>query len=248
MLTLASFIIVFVMFYQKRMLAHKNDLYEKEKIYQKQLLEAAVEVAEKEREKIAGNIHDDLGLALNAINHNNTKIKRNPNDTRLIAELLEANAELIEETITTIRSISHELMPASLVKLGFIRGISELCRQISLSGSTNVKMITNETVLNLNKKNELHLYRLIKEIINNILKHDGSSCIEVRIAAINQKLHIEIIHNGSGISNTEIKELIASNKGIGLKSIFSRAQLTNSQVNYFKNKNEAKVTIETLLL
>jgi signal transduction histidine kinase len=86
---------------------------------------------------------------------------------------------------------------------------------------------------------------LCKEILNNIIKHAYSTHIEVSVVRINNKLLIDILHNGQGIDNNQIKDLISQNKGIGLKSIFSRAQLTGSIVNYYVNSNESKVTIET---
>lgn len=245
MLTLASVIIVFVVFYQKRALAHSNKLREKETLYQKQLLEATIEVTELERKKIATNIHDDVGIALNVIKLNLTKIKRNKENIHLVEELLETNDALLEDTITTIRSIAHDLMPASLVKLGFIKGVSELCRQISGSGLQQVNLITNETEVAIEKRKEIHLYRLCKEILNNIIKHANATLIEVRITSINKKLEIEITHNGKGITDDEVKYLIEANKGVGLRSIFSRAQLTESVIKYIVTPNESKVLIET---
>lgn len=248
MITLASFIIVFVVFYQKRALQHKNKLKDNENLYQKQLLEATIEVAELERKKIAANIHDDVGIALNVLKMNLVKMKRNKENVRLTEELLDTNSNLLEDTMVTIRSISHELMPATLMKLGFMKGISELCRQISASGLHKVSLITNETEIGLDKKSELHLYRLVKEVVNNIIKHANSSVIEMQIVIINHRIHIEVIHNGNGITNSEVKRLIEANKGIGLKSIFSRAQLIGSTVNYYVAENESKVVIETPIL
>lgn len=245
MLTLASFIIVFVVFYQKRVLEHKNKLNDTKSIYQKKLLEATIEVAELERKKIATNIHDDVGIALNVVKLNLTKMKRNKDDANLIAELIETNASLLEDSILTIRSIAHDLMPATLIKLGFLKGISDLCRQISSSGLCRTNLITTETNLVLDKRKELHLYRLCKEILNNIMKHSASTLVDVRIFVINQKLIIDITHNGKGISNADVQLLLEANNGIGLKSIFSRAQLTDSLVNYSVSENESKVSIET---
>src|SRR4051812_42660225 len=99
MLTLVSFVILFVVFYQKRMLQHVNQLNENEARYQKKLLEAAMEVAEQERKKIASNIHDDVGIILNVVKLNLSKIKRNKSDEALMDELLQTNASLLEDTI-----------------------------------------------------------------------------------------------------------------------------------------------------
>jgi len=245
MLTLASFIIVFVVFYQKRSLEHINKLKDSENLYQKKLLEATVEVTEREREKIAANVHDDVGLSLNLLKLNGSKIKKHKDNAEKVEEFVDANSVLIEETYQLIRSIANDLVPSTLSKLGFLKEISILCRRISKSSNININLISDEKDLQLDKKKEIHLYRLCKEILNNIIKHANSNHIEVSVVRINNKLLIDILHNGQGIDNNQIKDLINQNKGIGLKSIFSRAQLTGSIVNYYVNSNESKVTIET---
>ena len=102
-----------------------NQLKENETKYQKKLLEASMEVAELERKKIAGNIHDDVGIILNVIKLNLSKIKRNKGDEALTDELLQTNSSMLEDAIVTLRSISHDLMPQALIRLGFIKGIND---------------------------------------------------------------------------------------------------------------------------
>ncbi len=249
MLTLVSFIIIFIVQYQKRMLAHKSTLQKNETEFQKQLLDASVEVAELERQKIAGNIHDDVGLSINVVKLNLSKIKNNLKDTSLVNELLETDLKLLEDIHTTLRGISHELMPPSLSLLGLLKGLKEMCRQISSSGKINVDLITGEFELKLEKKRELQLYRLIKELINNILKHANAKLISITCTLENGNLITFIEHDGIGISDEEVMALINSQKGIGLKSIKSRVQLTNSKLNYLYSPPEkAKIIIITPVL
>jgi two-component system, NarL family, sensor kinase len=246
MLTLASFIIVFIVFYQKRLLSHKAQLHENENRYQRQLLDASVEVAEQERKKIATNIHDDVGVALNTIKLNFSKIKRNLDNKELTEKVLQSSSGMLEETIATLRAISHDLMPPTLVRLGLKKGISELCYQLDSSGEIKVSFKTDEDIVSLSKKNEMQLYRLIKEVINNILKHSGAKTIEISMHSNNGTLFTSISHNGEGINMQTVKNLADSGKGIGLKSILSRAQLTGSVIQYIiLTPQEAKITIET---
>lgn len=246
MLTLASFIVVFIMYYQKRMLANKSILREKENEFQRQLLDASVEVAEAERKKIAGNIHDDVGMTLNVIKLNFTKIKRNINDTNLTIELIDDNQKILEDSILTLRAISHDLMPPTLSILGLIKGLKELCRQLDSSDQVTVEYQSNEVEVSLNKKNELQLYRLIKELLNNVIKHSGASHIKLVTETHNNTLITSIFHNGQGIDDSMIIELIEAGKGIGLKSIQSRAQLTSSDLHYMNgSENSPKILLKT---
>jgi two-component system NarL family sensor kinase len=245
MLILVAFIILFVVLYQKRRLEHKNEINEAETKHQKKLLEASIEVAEKERQKIATNIHDDVGIVLNVIKLNISRMERNKDDVALVEELLKNNATLLEETINTIRSISHDLMPQSLLRLGYVKGINELCHKINTSGAQTIQLVSDGNKLVLSKKIEMQLYRLTKEILNNIIKHSSSTHIIVNISILNNTLSVLISHNGKGITDNEVTELIESGNGIGLQSIYSRAQLTGSQIHYQLKDNEYQVQIIT---
>lgn len=249
MLTLAFFIIVFIVQYQKKILLHKAITQKNETDFQKQLLEASVDVAEQERRKIAANIHDDVGLTLNVIKLNFSKMKRNNDNKELVTELIDTNLKILEETSNTLRGISNELMPPSLSLLGLIKGLREMCRQISSTGSIQVEINSPDLNLKLDKKKELQLYRLIKEIINNIVKHANASQINLNNELTHEQLITIITHNGVGISDEDVRSLITSDKGIGLKSIQSRIQLTNSSIQYNYSKNEpAVIIIKTSIL
>ena len=224
---------------------HRNQINEAETKHQKKLLEASIEVAEKERQKIATNIHDDVGIVLNVIKLNITRMERNKNDVALVEELLKSNATLLEDTINTLRSISHDLMPQSLVRLAYVKGISELCHKINTSGAQNIQLSSAGNKIALNKKIEMQLYRLTKEILNNIIKHAASTEISVNISDENALLSVLISHNGKGISDNEVKELIDTGQGLGLQSIYSRAQLTGSKINYLANNGLYSIQIKT---
>ncbi len=231
------------------MLEHKATLQRSETEFQKQLLDASVEVAEQERQKIATNIHDDVGLTINVVKLNLSKMRNNIKDTQLVTELIETDLKILEDIHTTLRGISHELMPPSLSLLGLIKGLKEMCRQINSSGKVKIDLAVGDLDLRLEKKKELQLYRLIKELINNIIKHAGANQILLSCTLENSQLITFIEHDGIGISDLEVAALINSQKGIGLKSIQSRVQLTNSTLNYLYSSTErAKIIIKTPVL
>lgn len=249
MLILVFFIVLFVLLYQKKMLANIALVKENDNIHQRKLLDASIEVAEQERKKIAANIHDDIGMMLNVLKLNLTKIQRNRNDETLTETLLINSNLLIGDTLAAIRIISNDLMPPTLMKLGFIKGITELCRQVKSSGVIDIYLKLNVDSIQLEKKNEIQLYRMIKELINNIIKHANASTIELTINATIEFMTITITHDGKGLTNEMVQQLAKSGDGIGLKSILSRAQLTNSVLQYIIIGNkESKIIIETPLV
>ena len=91
MFILASFIILFVVIYKKRVLQQRNEIQESKYNHQKELIEATIQVEEKERERIAKNIHDDLGALLNVIRLNNIKAVKKVNESAVVLKALEDN-------------------------------------------------------------------------------------------------------------------------------------------------------------
>lgn len=249
MLILVSFVVLFVLLYQKKMMANKVLIKENDSIHQRKLLDASIEVAEQERKKIAANIHDDVGMMLNVLKLNLTKIQRNRDDEKLTETLLTNSNLLIVDTLAAIRVISNDLTPPALMKLGFIKGITELCRHVKLAGLIEICLTLNVERIQLEKKNEIQLYRMLKEVINNIIKHASASTIELTINATIEFMTITITHNGKGLTNEMMQQLAESGDGIGLKSILSRVQLTNSVLQYIIVGNkESKIIIETPLI
>lgn len=246
---LISFIILFVLLHQRKMLAHKAQLIDNENRHQKQLLEASLEVAEQERTKVAANMHDDVGMMLNVLKMNLNRAHKSLDDRSLLEEILNASYGILDNSIETIRAISNDLMPPTLIKLGFVKGISELCRQINLSEVILINHSVSSDDISFDKKIEFQLYRLIKEIINNTIKHTGAKQINLEIKQDVKNLHVCIAHDGKGITTQEIVELSKISKGLGLKSILSRAKLINAIVNYeIPDNGMARVTIDVPVL
>ncbi len=236
MLILVVSIILFVVYYQKKVLTQKND-------FQKQLLSATVQVEEKERERIAKNIHDDIGTLLSLIRVNISR-SLNATDAEIAKELMRKNAELIDESIHAVRRAIRDLTPATLHELGYIKALEELAQQVNGSQVLVMEIAHENPVLHLHMKDELQLYRLTKELLNNIIKHTGASHMKLGFHKFDATYKLRIDHNGKGISNEAMRELSRKDKGLGLKSIESRAQLINAKVNYGKEDERHQAFVE----
>lgn len=245
MLILAFSIILFVVLYQKKILEQKNTIQAAENKHQKDMLNATIEVAEIEREKIARNIHDDIGTILNVIKLNFSKMLRNPDDKALSEQLIKESMSLLDDSIQNIRGIAKDLMPPTLIKLGFEKGISELCRQINASGAINISNQFDFGNTRLPAKTELQLYRIMQEVINNIIKHSLAQQVNISARSDANGLNINITHDGNGLSSEMIEKIPEAKRGIGLKSIQSRVQLINASLQYFTiGPGHAGISIE----
>lgn len=246
---LMFFIVLMVLLYQKKNLAHKNEAAARDTEHQKKLLDASLEIAEQERIKIAANIHDDVGMLLNVLKLNLRRIQRSPENREQVEEILGNSFGLIDNSLDIIRTISNDLMPPTLINLGFVKGMKELCRQINLAGAVEVGFVSEEENIEMDKKTELQVYRLVKELLNNTLKHARPGLIEIAIEVKENKLIVSIFHNGMGIRTEQIKKLAETSTGLGLKSILTRSQLINASLEFMilENRNSL-VVLETPLL
>ncbi|HWY10427.1 MAG TPA: ATP-binding protein [Bacteroidia bacterium] len=242
------FVVLFVLFYQKKSLQNKIEREEEEKNHQRQLVSATIEIAELERKRIAANLHDDVGGMINLVKLNIGKIARHTNDETAIKDLNMECSTLLEATMENIRSISRDLTPTVLMRLGFEEGLLDLCRLMNNTGEIKVEFKKPEQSLKIEPKTELQLYRIVQEIINNIMKHASASQMYVQLRSFNDKIIVEIKHNGKGISNNMLAQLAKDSTGIGLISIQGRAQVIKANVNYeIKSDTESVITIETPL-
>jgi signal transduction histidine kinase len=244
MIILAVSIVLFVVVYQKKVLTQQNQIHAAEHKHQVELLKATIDVVEFERERIARNIHDDVGTFLNVLKLYLTKLARNPENKSRTEELLRESNELLELSIESIRGIAKDLMPVSLTKLGFEKGVTELFRQVNSAGQLKIDYTFRLNDAMLSPKISLHLFRIMQEILNNIIKHSKATAIGISAIADIHGIVIVVAHDGTGLSTETATQLASQDKGIGLKSIQSRVQLIGASIQYLiMGENSAKIII-----
>lgn len=226
MIAMAISIISFVIYYQKRMLQNKIATQELESGYQKQLLLTTIESQEKERKRIASDLHDGVGAMLSAAKLNLNMLRSGAIPKEELTDALGETKEMIDETIETVRRISKDLLPSSLDVFGLSKAVQELCEKLNNPKTKVIFEVRNEEFA-LSKQQELLIFRMIQELINNALKHAEASKISVRINW-KQPLTITVQDDGKGFNPEEIRGDIK--RGVGLYSIENRASLIGGEV------------------
>ncbi len=248
-LVLILFLVFIVVLYQKRMLANKALLADTESKHQKKLLNASLEIAEQERVKIAVNLHDDIGITLSVLKLNLSRLKKNIDKREMFDEIIAASNQNIDDSLDTVRSIYNDIIPPTLMNLGFVKGLKEVCHQISNASNTEIIFNSDEENIEFEKKVKIQLYRLTKEVINNTIKHAKPALIEMNIERKGTNLIVSILHNGIGVTTEMIKKYAETSTGLGLKSILTRTELINATIKFSILKNQkAQVIIETPLV
>jgi signal transduction histidine kinase len=110
---------------------------------------------------------------------------------------------------------------------------------------TDVEVVQDDQ-LDLSRTEELNIYRIFMELIQNIRKHETESFIRVKIEVKDGVFTARIYHDGEGISDEEVNKLMESSEGLGLNSLKSRVNLLNGDLKYY-NSNDLKITLNVPL-
>jgi signal transduction histidine kinase len=186
---------------------------------------------EQERQRIAQDLHDDLGSTL-AMLKNKLSESNETFDNQLITEMNYADKAVID-----LRIISHNLMPVLFLQKGLKMAIQEL---VSLNNTQkNLHFMTSGNIRKFDWETELSIFRITKELLNNALKHAKASNIEVQLIYFEDFLYISVEDNGVGFSETD-KEI----KGIGLKNITLRVNYLNGKITKESSNKGTLIAIE----
>ncbi|PWJ44399.1 AAA family ATPase [Sediminitomix flava] len=192
----------------------KKDLLNQEiKAQNKTWLKATIEGQEKERLRIAQDLHDSVGAMLGAVKLNIQNVIEPESDTQRISPILEQ----IDEVCQDIRRISHNMLPSALTRFGLSVSLEKLIDQYETLDKFEIDfsiMGLNETPLS--QDIEISVFRIIQEALQNIQKYAGCTEVCIQLIARDDALSIFISDDGCGFDTN------TTAKGIGLLNIESR--------------------------
>ena len=191
--------------------------------HQENLIQSAVQVQEDERKRIARDLHDELGAALSIGKMQITQLQRTESIT---PENLDDVRSILDNTLSNIRRISHELTPLNLEKLGLELALKSLGSQVGNNGGPAVDICFDDHIPELPWLIELMLYRILSELINNTIKHAQASEVKIQIDSIDDLIHCTYSDNGQGLPEE------ARKNGLGFKSINHRIELVKGSWEY----------------
>jgi two-component system, NarL family, sensor kinase len=245
MLILAIGLVVFIVFHQRKVIKYQMQLQRMEDEQQKILLNASIRWQEEERQRIAADLHDDAGpLLATARLYLNENLVHQDINTQL--QSIYNAKSIIDDTIQLIRNISHSLMPPTLKNFGLESAVNDLFQKISGSGSIHASSRFHDYRRRLQPEQELLVFRMIQELVNNILKHSNASFIHITQNYSDNKFYIRIHHDGRGITQADFEKLNKSAAGLGLKNIQSRMKVLQGNIHFEKDMSQTyfKVTLE----
>lgn len=221
-------VLFFVYYSRKKIIQNELEKKDLEIDYQKKLLQATIVTQEKERERIAQDLHDDISSKLNIISLNSHLLASADLSP---VEVKEITGNIITTTgmvLESSRTIAHNLLPPILDKFGLHAAIDELSQQccggeVKVTYENRYKQRIFEEVPG---EKHLHIFRILQELINNSLRHGKATRIAIGFDICDNGRYCSYSDNGSGFNVKDIKKM----SGLGMKNIESRVAMLHGKI------------------
>lgn len=227
MFLLALGVVFFFLAYQRRIIKQQKEHQAKEAEYQQQLMRANLLSQEKERNRIGKDLHDGVGAMLTTAKLYFRHLDQDVAPEKF-TELKEKAFGLLEETMVSVRRVSHDLRPVVLERLGLVEAIANAVYQINQAGDIKVEFRHSEEA-EPDKEYQLNWYRIIQELITNTLKHAGATVININLTGTEEQLQVIYQDNGVGFTKTEDPQ-----SGLGIQNIESRLGLMEGTLEFLE--------------
>ncbi len=209
-----------------------NELEEKVNQKSRELIEKQNEVnraliygEEKERKRVAQELHDGMGSLLSTLRLNAESIDLSTkNLNKQEAQAYQNVLEMIDMACTELRNISHNMLPAEIELFGLIPTLKGLVRKINDNGNTQFVLDVFDMDWEMDKQLELNVYRILLELVNNVIKHAKSKQATIQIMRGENLISLIVADEGVGF------DMITQKNGIGLFNLKSRTEALNGKI------------------
>lgn len=234
--SLSTFITLFVIIYQRRQLNFKKSTEQLKINFNQTLLQTQLEIQEQTFQTISQEIHDNIGQTLSFIKLNINMIDIDKRDEA--QDKLAESKKLLSKAIQDLRDISKMLNTDFINETGLVNAV--VIQQLNIlkkTGEYSTKIQTSGNVGKYQLQQELVVFRIVQELLNNIVKHAEANSINIEMNYLPEKLLIRVTDNGKGFDTTNI------NDGIGLRNMRSRMALINGSIVFESKKDEGATAI-----
>lgn len=205
--------------------------YENQKIkkdFEQTLLNTQLEIQEQTLTHISREIHDNIGQVLSL-----ARLQLHSLTTASPEEDIEYTDNLLEKAITDLRGLSHSLNTNSIKENGFSASVKKVLTQFEKTGKFKTSFIDNAN-FSISDDQGIILFRIIQEVLNNIVKHAEATKISIQIEKKDTITSIYIIDNGKGF---DVENQGTVGKGIGIRNIIERAMIIGAKLSVISQPN-----------
>lgn len=222
--------------HRSRLQKKKIQMLETEK--QLSAAEAVLKGEEQERTRLAKDLHDGLGGLLSGLKFSFTSMKDNLIMTPENARVFERSLDMLDTSIHEMRRVAHNLMPESIFRFGLDAALNDFCTAINDSGVLQLRYHSfGLENAKLNNTISVSVYRVIQELVNNVLKHAAAQQALVQVVISDNLLLVDVEDNGKGFDTEELEK----RKGIGWSNIQSRIDYLNGKLDLKSTAGEGTI-------
>jgi len=201
-----------------------------------QIIKNTIEIEQKERHRIAMDLHDGMGSLLSSIGLYIKLLQVDKFDDKEIINKLNQLRQLSDQAFTSLEEVINNLNPASLDKYGLIKSLEILCNNINNTGKVYFELHVENLHYHLPKSTEVILHRICYELINNTIKHSGAKTAKITLSNVTNKISLRFRDDGIGF-NTVIDYYHDKGK-TGLKNLASRVESLGGTYNIVSNPDQ----------
>ncbi len=200
---------------------------------QKQKIQLEKELAvEQERIRMARELHDGLGSMLSGIKHSFTAIKNEAHLDNAEQQKFEYTIDKLDDSIKDLRAISHTMFSAELLEEGLEAAIKNYCNSISITAKLPIAFESiYEQPSGLNGEQAFHIFRVVQELVQNVIKHAKATVVVVQLSYNSGMLSVTVEDNGVGFDVHKAKH----HDGIGLKNVEGRVRMLHGKMDVQSN-------------
>jgi len=193
-----------------------------------------IEGQEKERKRLAIDLHDGLGGRLSGISMNLSKLDKDEPKQYPKKQLQKVMKDL-NDSLTELRNIARNMMPETLMKFGLQAALKDYCSSMTGSDTkVTLQFYGNDKGININQ--QVTMYRVIQELINNAIKHAKATEVLVQFMREGNNVDITVEDNGVGFNKNESLKKKAS--GMGLSNLQTRVAYLKGNIDFESEENE----------
>ena len=213
----------------------KQEILKLEKEKQLAATQALLKGQEEERGRLAKDLHDGLGGILSGAKYSFNNMKQHFILSEENARIFEKSMGMLDESISELRRVAHNMMPETLMKLTLDEALQDFCQQVTDSGAIDVSyqgfgmqgLMADNTI-------KITAYRIVQELVNNIIKHAAAKKALVQVMAKDDMLKITVEDDGKGFDASSLHLA----EGIGYKNTKSRIEFLNGKLDVQSKRDE----------
>ena len=229
-LLLVGFIVTMLVVYRRRQYQH-----------QQELLHARLEIQENIFKNLSEEIHDNIGQELSVLKLTLSVIPLAQDDET--GSYIKESRSMVNHIISSVSDLSKSLHTDRIVKIGIIEAVKFELEKIEKTRLFQTSFTYTDEDFTINAGNEIFLFRIIQESLNNIIKHSKAQNIRAELICRDNTIIFTFTDDGVGFDVEEAMQRPSSNRGIGLTSMVNRAKLIGGHLSVISQPGKGTKTV-----